>query len=132
MDSVTAREYIDGLHKRGVKAFLGKGRDFWLVSERIGLERYPQTCCDAPSWRETRRRSGGQRGRHDSTAIAVFGRDTERAYRGMESTDVCVKSWSDVTNSPSSSSKLKMTSVVVAAAVITDNATTNNKVALLT
>ena len=37
------------MHKRGIKAFLGEGRIFWLVSERIGLGRYPETCFDAPS-----------------------------------------------------------------------------------
>jgi hypothetical protein len=54
IDSTTAREYVEALHKRGVKAFLGEGRAFWLVSERIGLGRYPETCFDAPSPGEMR------------------------------------------------------------------------------
>ncbi len=52
--STTAREYVEGLHRLGVKALLGKGRDVWLVSERVGLERYPVSCVDVPSGREIR------------------------------------------------------------------------------
>ena len=53
-DSTTASEYVEALHKRGVKAFLGEGRAFWIVSERIGLGRCPETCFDAPSPGEMR------------------------------------------------------------------------------
>jgi hypothetical protein len=48
IDMTTAREYVEALHKQGIKAFLGQGRVFWLVSERIGLGRYPETCFDVP------------------------------------------------------------------------------------
>lgn len=48
MESVTSQEYVDGLHRRGARAYLRHGRGFWLVSERLGLERYPQTCFDVP------------------------------------------------------------------------------------
>ena len=54
IDSITAREYVEALHKRGVKAFLGEGRIFWIVSERIGLGRNPVSCFDAPSPGELR------------------------------------------------------------------------------
>jgi hypothetical protein len=47
-DSITASEYVEALHKRGIRAFLGQGRVFWLVSERIGLGRYPESCFDLP------------------------------------------------------------------------------------
>ncbi len=54
MDTVTAQEYVEGQHRLGARAYLEKDRGFWLVSERIGLERYPQTCCDPPSPRDLR------------------------------------------------------------------------------